>query len=179
MQSTRELVEHVPQVGHVAWIGLRTERHGPVRSVTATTAIEGVGLDGDHRTIGRAPSATAKRQVTLVQAEHLPAVSALAGVEVGPEDTRRNLLIAGINLRALKDRRFTVGEVELEATGECHPCSLMERTIGTGGFQAMRGHGGLTARILRGGRLHVGDEVRAVGGAVTAGLRDDGGGHGA
>lgn len=161
MRSTRELVDEVPQIGRLEWIGLRTARRGDVRAVAGTTAIAGLGLEGDHRSGSRSPDPAAKRQVTLIQAEHLPAISGIAGTAVRPEDLRRNLVVAGLNLASLSGRRFRVGAVELEATGPCHPCSRMEETIGPGGFQAVRGHGGITARILTGGPLRVGDEVRA------------------
>jgi MOSC domain-containing protein YiiM len=71
-------------------------------------------------------------------------------------------MVSGINLLALKDRRFQIGEVLLEGTGYCHPCSKMERNLGEGGYNAMRGHGGLTAKILRGGTIRLGDTVRLV-----------------
>lgn len=162
MRSTRELVTEVPQVGRLTWIGVRTARHGEVRSLPTTMAIAGLGLEGDHRSADRQVDPAAKRQVTLVQAEHLPVVASIAGTDVRPEDLRRNLLVEGLNLASLTRRRFAVGDVLLEATGPCHPCSRMEETIGPGGFQAMRGHGGITARILAGGPIRVGDEIRVL-----------------
>jgi MOSC domain-containing protein YiiM len=114
------------------------------------------GLESD-RYHGR----SGHRQVTLLQAEHLPVIASCIGQEyVSPETLRRNLIVRGINLLALKDKVITVGSVELEITGLCHPCSRMEELLGTGGYNAMRGHGGLTARVLTHGRIAVGDPVR-------------------
>jgi MOSC domain-containing protein YiiM len=81
---------------------------------------------------------------------------------VHPVDLRRNLVVAGINLVALKNARVQVGAAVLELVGPCHPCSRMEDTIGPGAYAAMRGHGGMTARVVAGGRIRVGDPVRVV-----------------
>lgn len=98
-----------------------------------------------------------KRQVTLIQAEHLSVIAALAGLEtVTPEHLRRNVVVSGLALLALKDKRFRIGDVLLEGTGECHPCSRMEEAFGPGGYNAVRGHGGITARVLEGGLIEVG-----------------------
>ncbi len=149
-----------PRNGEVQWIGLRAEKRGTIRSVRWALAVAGAGLEGDHRHRGRPGS---KRQVTLIQHEHLLALASFCGVEnVSPEALRRNLVVAGINLLALRDRRFRVGPVLLEGTGLCHPCSRMEHNLGTGGYNAVRGHGGITATIIEGGTMSVGDPVIAL-----------------
>jgi MOSC domain-containing protein YiiM len=104
--------------------------------------------------------------VTLVQAEHLQVVAALLGLEaLDPTLLRRNLVVSGVNLLALRGRQFRVGDVLLEGTTPCHPCSRMEENLGHGGYAAMRGHGGINARVLRGGMLRVGEAGEPLPGA--------------
>ena len=159
-RSTRALLRTVPQHGRLQTILVREDRRGTVRSLDDASAVAGLGLVADHRTYGRDPDPQARRQVTLIQAEHLAVVAGLVGRDqIAPELLRRNLVVAGINLASLRDRRFAIGEVELEGSGWCHPCSRMEEALGPGGYQAMRGHGGITARIVTSGRLHRDDLV--------------------
>jgi MOSC domain-containing protein YiiM len=87
--------------------------------------------------------------------------------QVDPSLLRRNLVVSGINLQALKGWRFSVGGVLLEGTGLCHPCSRMDEALGTGGLNAMRGHGGLNARVLESGSIRLGDAVIALGPVST------------
>ena len=54
-----------------------------------------------------------------------------------------------------------MGEALLEIVGPCQPCSRMVETIGPGGYAAMRGHGGMTARVITTGSIRLGDIVRA------------------
>jgi MOSC domain-containing protein YiiM len=141
----------------VTWIGVRPARRASVEAVDAVEAIAGHGLDGDRY------AHDGDRQVTLIQAEHLGAVAAFVGrTALDPALLRRNIVVAGLNLLALKGRRFRVGGALLEATGPCEPCSRMEEALGPGGYNAMRGHGGITARVLESGSIRVGDAVAAL-----------------
>lgn len=152
----RELFDIMPRPGQITWIGIRPERQQPLVSVETVDIQMDKGLSGDHYRGG----ADSKRQVTLIQSEHLDVVARLLGKEaVTPASVRRNLVVKGINLLALHDRCFRIGAVVLEGTGYCHPCSRMEAELGPGGYNAMRGHGGITARVLEGGVIRVGDLV--------------------
>ncbi|HEX8199007.1 MAG TPA: MOSC domain-containing protein [Isosphaeraceae bacterium] len=156
MRSIPELLDAIPQVGRLEWIGVSPAPRAPILVLAEAAVREGTGLVADHHARG----GRSRRQVTLVQHEHLAAVAALCGLPaVPPERLRRNLAVSGINLLALKDRRFRVGSVLLEGTGACHPCSRMEEALGPGGYNAMRGHGGITARVLHEGTVRVGDPV--------------------
>jgi len=153
----RALENTLPQVGAVIWLGLRPGRRLPVQAIEEVQAVVGEGLVGDHF-MG---NGAGRRQVTLLQYEHLKAVASFLGrMDIDPALLRRNIVVKGINLLALKDKQFGIGEALMEMTGHCHPCSRMEEMLGEGGFNALRGHGGVTARVVRGGIIRLGDSVR-------------------
>lgn len=153
--TIQQLINNLPQHGKVEWIGLRPQKRADMVIVDKALAIEGKGLQGDHYQ-GR----SGNRSVTLVQAEHLAVIASVLHLqEVVPEQLRRNIMVSGINLLALKHKVFCIGEAVLEMTGVCHPCSRMEEMLGQGGYNAMRGHGGITARVIRGGWIAVDDSV--------------------
>ncbi len=183
MQTMQELRSTFPRAGRVEWLGIRPARREALLSLSEVEVLENLGILGDHgkksvprlrALTGQAgedvsavehaqaiPGGPGKRQVTLIQAEHFAVMAALAGLsEVTPQMLRRNIVVSGLSLLALKDKRFQVGEVILEGTGECHPCSRMEENLGVGGYNVVRGHGGLTARVIRGGVIRLGDPLR-------------------
>jgi MOSC domain-containing protein YiiM len=149
------LLDTLPQIGRVDWIGLRPAHRAEMLCVSEVAVSPALGLHGD-RYAGR----SRQRQVTLIQAEHLSVVASCLGREpIAPELLRRNIVVAGINLFALKGKRVCIGAAVLEVTGLCQPCSRMEELLGAGGYNAMRGHGGITAAVISAGRIAVGDPV--------------------
>jgi len=155
--SLQTLLDTLPRTGRVEWIGVRPERGAPMVEVASAHAAPDTALEGD-RFNGRPGS---RRQVTLIQHEHLPVIAALAHhPRVLPSLLRRNIVVSGLNLLALKGKTFRIGGALLEYTGPCDPCSKMETLLGAGGLNAMRGHGGITARVLEEGNIAIGDPVK-------------------
>jgi MOSC domain-containing protein YiiM len=166
MSGFPDLFGNFPKPGIVEWIGVRPQRGARPVGIPEVRAIAGIGLQGDHYGGG----AAGKRHVTLIQHEHLLVIARLLALRdkletalpLDPALTRRNLVVSGLNLLAMKNRRFHAGDVLLEFTGPCQPCSAMEEALGRGGWNAMRGHGGICARIVEGGTIRVGDAVEPV-----------------
>jgi MOSC domain-containing protein YiiM len=157
MKTIHDLQQQFPAEGTVAFISVRPRRREDVIALNEVNAITNVGLDGD-----RYRNKSGSRQVTLIQSEHLEAVSSFLGKTIRPEDMRRNIVVKGINLLSLKGQTFRIGMATLQYSGECHPCSRMEESLGTGGYNAMRGHGGITAKVVEGGLIRLGDKVTVI-----------------
>lgn len=114
------------------------------------------GLEGDHARAG-------PRAVTLFQAEHLEAVAGFLGRDsLAADAPRRNIHIGGLNLAALRRAVLAIGAARVEIRGPCAPCSRMTEILGPGGYNAMRGHGGWYAQVLRSGHIALGDAVLRV-----------------
>lgn len=164
----RTLLAAFSGAGVLDAIVLRPARDVPARGVASALAIAGRGLEGDRAALS-APrrGAASKREVTLCQAEHLPLFAGWIGrTAVDPALLRRNLMVRGLNLLSarspLRDLSLVLcigDKVRLEVTGPCDPCSKIEREFGAGAYNALRGYGGVTARIIAGGLLRVGDRV--------------------
>lgn len=169
--SLQSLSREFPRAGRLEAIVLRPARDASAASVQSARVLVGRGLEGDRRaerpaSASRGPGA-GKRELTLIQAEHLPLIAAWSGhASVEPALLRRNLVVSGLNLVATRSLfaqaplRLRIGAaVMLDITGPCDPCSKMAAALGPGGYNAMRGHGGMTARVLQGGALNCGDKV--------------------
>jgi MOSC domain-containing protein YiiM len=133
MKTIRDLNTPPHIAGRVEAIVVRGAPRDPARTISATQALAGIGL-ADDRLGKKGESELSTRQVTLVQAEHLPVIAQLAHLDgvaaVDPVRLRRNLVVSGINLLALRNARVQVGDAVLEIVGPCAPCSRMETEVG-------------------------------------------------
>jgi MOSC domain-containing protein YiiM len=152
MEISRQL-----NCGRLEWIGLRPAHKQPMIEVNQTNAIVGLGLEGDHRCEKTPGSA---RQVTLISQEYIHQLTAKINLEkINPALLRRNLVISGMDMDLLRFQQLKIGDVILETSALCHPCSRIDKALGQGATQAMMGLGGLCAKILQGGIIRVGDKV--------------------
>ena len=75
--------------------------------------------------------------------------------EVAPSVFRRNVITRGLDLNELIGKEFEVQGVRFFGTEECRPCYWMNQAFAPGAEEAMRGRGGLRAKIITGGILRV------------------------
>src|SRR5690606_36624303 len=96
------LMTRFPREGQLRWNGLRPARDVPMREVPSAEGRTAAGVVGDRYAGG-----CGKVGVTLIQAEQLQAIAALAGRDaVAPAILRRNLVVSGIALVAPRGQRF-------------------------------------------------------------------------
>jgi hypothetical protein len=135
--------------GFVEGIFLAPEAGAQMKSVQAATALEGCGLDGDRY---------------CAQTGHwsrFGRVCEVTGVGVKNGEHRRNVVTRGISLKALRrGERFGVGEVVFEYRGPRSVCRYIERLTEPGMTQALKGRGGICARVIENGTVRVSDERR-------------------
>ena len=144
--------------GKVQWVGVRPRRRELMQSRSRVQAVADLGLEGDHR-MSKTPCSG--RQVTLISQEFMTQIAAHLGeADLDPARLRRNIVLSGLNLNALRWQRFWVGEALLEATQLCHPCARIEAELGPGGVVAMFGYGGLCAKVIQSGAINCGASVR-------------------
>jgi MOSC domain-containing protein YiiM len=135
-------------------------RHGqpaglhPAQDVASAKCRAGWGLEGD-RFYGYRPGY--KGQVTFFAWETYVEIKKRFGLRDLPASAfRRNVVVEGIDLNALIDRRFALGGIEFEGTGEARPCHWMNSAVAPGAEDWLMGRGGLRAKVLTDGELFVG-----------------------
>ena len=124
----------------------------PVLEAEQVECVAGCGLRGD-RYFGFQEDY--KGQVTFFSLEIFEAMRRELNLpDARPAETRRNVFVVGAELRALIGRQFEIQGVQFAGVEECRPCYWMDQAIAAGAEAALRGRGGLRARILTDGQLN-------------------------
>ncbi len=144
-------------VGAVLGIALRYQDKGKMREVTEVSGVENGGLEGD---LASRPD----RGVTLIASKQWKQAIKELGVDLPWYTRRANILIDSDGLGGLIGKRIRIGEIELKVNDETRPCELMDR-LEPGLKDVLKPdcRGGVNGRIVKAGRVRVGDEVRIIG----------------
>jgi MOSC domain-containing protein YiiM len=136
-------------MGVVESIHVIPEEEGSPQLVDRVRVHSGGGLEGDHHTA----------DVTLIEAEALEGVADEHGIELGPGESRRQIMTRGIALNDLVGERFRVGGVELVGVELCEPCSHLQSLTQPGVLRAFVHRAGINADVLSDGEIAPGDRV--------------------
>jgi MOSC domain-containing protein YiiM len=123
----------------------------PVIEVDEIECVEGAGIRGD-RFFNYKPDY--KGQVTFFAIETYERLcQQLQVTRADPSVFRRNIITRGVDLNALIGQEFTVQNVRFLGTQESAPCYWMEQAFAPGAEAALKGHGGLRAKVLSSGKI--------------------------
>jgi MOSC domain-containing protein YiiM len=151
--------------GFVEGIFIAPEAGAEMKSVQAAAALEGCGLEGDRYCAGTGHWSRFGRvcEATFIAAEDLHDIEQETGVGVKNGEHRRNVVTRGISLKALRrGEQFRVGEVVFEYRGPRSVCRYIERLTEPGMTQALKGRGGICARVIENGTVRVGDDFEVL-----------------
>lgn len=135
-----------------------------MRRVDSVVAVAGQGLRGDRYFYADDVPAEERDpgvEVTLIEQEGIDAARRDSGIDIHPEDTRRNLVTNGMRLDALIGKKFWIGEVHLEGVRPNPPCAHLVSVSNKDLLKPLVHRGGIRARILTTGTMREGDPVRA------------------
>lgn len=123
--------------------------------------VEGCGIEGDRYCEGTGfwTRYGDVCQVTLISGEDLDYIEREIGIKVKDGEHRRNIITRSIDLGGLRRKRFRVGEALLEYDRPRPPCGHIQDLTEKGMTRALRGRGGICARVVEAGAIHPGDAI--------------------
>lgn len=150
--------------GRLVAIAIAPAAGVPMQNVDVVELVAGKGLTGDRYASKAGAYQKTKiepsQEVTLIEQEALEAALCDYKLELTHVESRRNLLTSGVPLNHLVGRQFSVGSAVLEGLELCEPCKYLQRLTGKTVTRALLHRGGLRARVIQGGTIQPGDEIR-------------------
>ena len=129
--------------------------------VEEVNTIEGCGIEGDRYCEGTGfwtPYGDVC-EVTLISSEDLDRIESELGIRVKSGEHRRNIVTRGIDLNDLRRKRFRIGESVLEYDRPRPPCRHVQDLTEPGMTRALKGRGGICARVVKAGRIRAQDAI--------------------
>jgi MOSC domain-containing protein YiiM len=129
----------------------------PVEHCDRVEVRAGLGIVGD-RYYGKPAHRDAS--VTIIAAEAVEALAAELGR--GPLDplaTRRNVVLRGVEVEALRGRLFSLDGILLAGGRAANPCAWLDLALAAGAHRGMRGRGGVRCAPRTDGGLRLGPAV--------------------
>lgn len=104
-----------------------------------------------------------KEQVTLINLEEINNFNNQIKQNIGAKDFRRNIIISGINLNKLINKKIKINEVILKIHEVCQPCKYLQKKLSIPDLVKMLvNKSGVRAEILNSGSLSVGDTIKII-----------------
>jgi MOSC domain-containing protein YiiM len=145
----------------VAALFIGPQEGGPIETREQVQAVAGRGLEGDrYFQPAEEQDRVATEEVTLFEKEGVDTGRSESGIDIRPEDMRRNIMTKGVRLRDLIGKTFWIGEVRFEGLEDNPPCRHLQGLAGKALLKPMVERGGIRARIIQGGTIAAGDLVR-------------------
>lgn len=134
-------------------LGITPTYGAPIVEHDALTLLTDIGIEGDRH-------AGKRRAVSIVCTGELARAAADFGIEqFGGLQTRRNIVVDLDELPRTHGAEFSIGDARLAVWRDCAPCNLMDEIFGEGAQVALRQRAGITASVLQGGIVRVGDSL--------------------
>jgi MOSC domain-containing protein YiiM len=147
--------------GMVEGIFVTGEGNAAMVGVEEVRTVQGCGIEGDRYCEGTGfwTRYGDVCQVTLIAGEDLDYIEEELGIRVKDGEHRRNIITRGITLGDLRRKRFRVGEAVLEYDRPRPPCRHVQDLSEPGMTRALRGRGGICARVIEGGMIRARDAI--------------------
>jgi MOSC domain-containing protein YiiM len=129
--------------------------------VEEVRTIEGCGIEGDRYCEGAGfwTRFGDVCQVTLIEGEDLDYIEDELGIWVKNGEHRRNIITRGIRLDEMRRKRFRIGEAILEYDRPRPPCRHVQDLSEPGMTRALKGRGGICARVVKAGWIRTRDAI--------------------
>lgn len=147
--------------GVVESIYVTGEGSASMERVDEVRTIEGCGIEGDRycEGMGYWTNFGDVCEVTLISSEDLEHIERELGIGVGNGEHRRNIVTRGVSLKVLRGKRFRIGEAVLEYDRPRPPCRHVQDLTEPGMTRALKGRGGICARVVQAGRIRARDAI--------------------